>query len=109
MPNLPIKAYLGESSNIGKDIAVIPRFDSSAGDTGNDSIYYEPGEKIWIDLKNAERLTSNEMTVAIKDSKNRALEGIHEPSSITVYLEQKEGIIIRCNLKLCVFEDYIPK
>ena len=91
LPNLPIKAYLGESSNIGKDIAVIPRFDSSAGDTGNDSIYYEPGEKIWIDLKNAERLTSNEMTVAIKDSKNRALEGIHEPSSITVIFREKRG------------------
>ena len=91
LPNLPIKAYLGESSNIGKDIAVIPRFDSSASDTGNDSIYYEPGEKIWIDLKNAERLTSNEMTVAIKDSKNRALEGIHEPSSITVIFREKHG------------------
>lgn len=93
LPNLPIKAYLGESSNIGKDIAVIPRFDSQASDTGNDSIYYEPGEKIWIDLKNAERLTSNEMTVAIKDSKNRALEGIHEPSSITVIFREKSGYV----------------
>ena len=90
LPNLPIKAYMGESSNISKDIAIIPRFDQSANDP-SDSLFYEANEKIWIDLKNAERITSNEMTVAIKDSKNRALEGIHQPSAITIIFRKGQG------------------
>ena len=87
--NLPIKSFMGACSNIGKDIAVIPRFESSSQDP-SDTLYYEPSEKIWIDLKNTEQITSNEITMSIKDSLNRELEGIHQPTAATIMFRTKK-------------------
>ena len=88
LPNLPIKSYLGKSSNIGKDIAIIPRFESDSIDP-SDALFYEASEKNWIDLKNVEEITTNELTVGIKDSSNKDLEGIHKPTAITILFRKK--------------------
>ena len=90
--NLPIKSFMGACSNIGKDIAVIPRFESSSQDP-SDTLYYEPSEKIWIDLKNTEQITSNEITMSIKDSLNRELEGIHQPTAATIMFRTKKTMM----------------
>tara|TARA_R110002124_G_C8973954_1_gene515586 strand:- start:10275 stop:12065 length:1791 start_codon:yes stop_codon:yes gene_type:complete len=90
--NLPIKSFMGACSNIGKDIAVIPRFESSSQDP-SDTLYYEPSEKIWIDLKNSEQITSNEITMSIKDSLNRELEGIHQPTAATIMFRTKKTMM----------------
>ena len=85
---MPIKSYLGKSSNIGKDIAIIPRFESDSIDP-SDALFYEASEKNWIDLKNVEEITTNELTVGIKDSSNKDLEGIHKPTAITILFRKK--------------------
>ena len=83
LDNLPVKSYMGASSNIAKDIAIIPRFKNDNLDA-SDTLYYEPNEKIWIDLKNSEQITSNELSASIKNSLNKELEGIHQPTSMTL-------------------------
>ena len=87
LDNLPVKSYMGASSNIAKDIAIIPRFKNDNLDA-SDTLYYEPNEKIWIDLNNAEQITSNELSASIKNSLNKELEGIHQPTSMTLQFRQ---------------------
>jgi len=86
---LPVISYNGFSTDIGKDIMVIPREQLQTGQIAG-ALTWNSQYKIPVDLHNIDVMYLNSMTVYIRDSDGKFSTGLEKPTQLTFKITEKE-------------------
>lgn len=84
-------AGIGRPSKI---IYTLPRFDMSGRDQGS-GLYYEPGERVYLNLANTEELYINEFDISIVDSRERLARVLNGTTVICLHFRPSSTILTR--------------
>ena len=84
-------AGVGRPSKI---IYTLPRFDMSGRDTGS-GLYFEPGERVYLNLANTEPLYINEFDISIVDSRERLARVLNGTTIICLHFRQSATMLTR--------------
>jgi hypothetical protein len=92
-PSLTAKSY-----NMGKSIPSqiiyhCPKFDNQGNSSGD--MYFEPGEKTYICLDNAEELNINDMLIELVDKNERLSTDLSGSTIVVLHFRQKNGHTLR--------------
>ena len=84
-------AGVGRPSKI---IYTLPRFDMSGREIGS-GLYYEPGERVYLNLANTEELYVNEFSIDIVDSRERLARVLNGTTIICLHFRPSSTILSR--------------
>lgn len=84
-------AGVGRPSKI---IYTLPRFDMSGREIGS-GLYYEPGERVYLNLANTEELYVNEFSIDIVDSRERLARVLSGTTIICLHFRPSSTILSR--------------
>ena len=84
-------AGIGRPSKI---IYTLPRFDMSGRDIGS-GLYYEPGERLYLNLANTEELYMNEFDISIVDSRERLARVLNGTTVICLHFRPSSTTLSR--------------
>ena len=79
-------AGIGRPSKV---IYVMPRFDNSGREDGS-ALYFEPAQRIYLDLGNTETLYINDFDVTIVDSRERLSRSLTGTTVMCLHIKQKD-------------------
>ena len=86
LDSLNIESYNGATSDIGKILYGIPRFDNSGASVG--SLYFENNDRYYLKLNNVSPLLLNRMDVSIVNVDNRLVEDLFGNTVISLHIRK---------------------
>ena len=86
---LAVKSHNGFSTDIGKDIMVIPREQLQTGHIAG-SLTWNSQYRIPVDLHNIDVMHLNSLTTYIRDSDGKFSEGLEKPTQLTIKISEKQ-------------------
>jgi len=78
----------GATGNESKIIYHCPRFDNSGNETGG--LFFEPGEKTYLDLNNAHDIQVSDFSIDIVDKRERYAKSVVGSTVICLHIRQKK-------------------
>ena len=86
LDSLNIESYNGATSDIGKILYGIPRFDNGGASVG--SLYFENNDRYYLKLNNVSPLLLNRMDVSIVNVDNRLVEDLFGNTVISLHIRK---------------------
>ena len=80
--------YNGAKQSESKIIGTIPSFDNRGADTG--ALYFEPSERVYIDLNNPQQINLNELNVDIVDKNEQFATGLSGNTIAMFHIREKK-------------------
>ena len=81
------QSYNANTGSISKIVYACPRFDVNGSLDG--ALYYEPHERVYIDMNNAYPLTLTNMAIDIVDVNERLIDDLEGQTQINFHIRKK--------------------
>ena len=78
----------GATGNESKIIYHCPRFDNSGNETGG--LFFEPGEKTYLDLRNAQDIQVSDFSIDIIDKRERYAKSVVGSTIVCLHIRSKK-------------------
>ena len=87
IPNLTHQSFNGAQSSVSKILYQVPQFSNDGRQYG--PLYFAPGEKTYIDLKNPAKMLLNSLQVQLVGSDEKELQTLNGTTQVVFHIRQK--------------------